>query len=161
MNGWLWIKLFWDTLKELNLLTLTKTYLGFHSGIEPSRCDVFFWKILFWNWTTFLLTKLTFWMKMTHGCLICSTPLLFLFRYVFFATDSTLFGQHLLEKGGHTQSSTPKQLRTTSDLWKTQLSLFTRKTTLLSLLSTSPYTYPWKHSLFWKWLFCEEIWALF
>ena len=37
-------------------------------------CDVFLGKFPFWNWTTFLLTKQLFCPKMTHGCLICSSP---------------------------------------------------------------------------------------
>ena len=32
---------------------MKKSFPKFHSGIEPFPCESFFWKIPFWNWTTF------------------------------------------------------------------------------------------------------------
>ena len=52
---------------------MTKTYLGFHSGIEPGRCARFLENDQLKIWTTFLLLKLHFLTKMTCGYLICST----------------------------------------------------------------------------------------
>ncbi len=50
-----------------------------------------------------------------------------------------------------------KNTLSTSDLWKTQMSLFTGKTALFQLLVTSATYYPWKLVRGWKWHFFPRI----
>ena len=56
MIGWLGGTTISASILELNLPTMTKSYPAFHSGIEPSPCDVFFSNFPFWNWTFFFLS---------------------------------------------------------------------------------------------------------
>ena len=69
--------------KLLRGWTLIKTTFESYSGLEPSRCDVYFqkWPILELN--LFLLLKWCFWPKSIRFSLIGSTPGVLLFFFVF------------------------------------------------------------------------------
>ena len=146
---------------------MIKSYWKFHSGIEPLPCDVFSEIFPFWNWTTFSLTKLTFLLKTTHGCLICSAPstsgLSFHLVCSFFVRDSFLYLEHdiildTFKEKHHLILDTinrpflgEKHLISTLEAIALLLPMKSDKRSFIPL-------FPHKLDTFWtqKWLFCEE-----
>ena len=138
---------------------------NFHSGIEPGGCEVYFYKIPFWNWTTFSDT----FSSQNHLFLTfgpqSDTPLpnIHLPRSLclFFSSQFSLCPTGincLTKKGGYTLRFNVTSLFlkhhsyhfTTPILWNTQNLFFTRKLPLLSLLELQPYSYPWNEDTFWN-----------
>ena len=124
------------------------------------------------DWNLFFSRKnctfWSFWLFLRRLCLIYISPGLFsLFSYCMFyvtcilctGTPSYIRTHYLFSTLFY--KTAQFDLSLTNYLSKSEIALFPKKTLLLSLLTSSPYTYPWNIDDFEKGLFCEEIWVFF